>query len=60
LVFRDHLNSHGVILMRMENLPASFRLARLQKVWTTIEKNLPGKFLVVTKSKLRVRALTQP
>ena len=31
LVFRDRLNSHGVILMRMENSPASSRLARLQR-----------------------------
>ena len=58
LVFRDRLNSHGVILMRMEDSAASIRLSRLQKAWATIEKNLPGKFVVVTKSKLRVRALT--
>jgi predicted nuclease of predicted toxin-antitoxin system len=33
LVFRHHLNSHGVILMRMEDSPASIRLLRLQKAW---------------------------
>ncbi len=60
LVFRDHLNSHGVILMRMENSPASFRLARLQHAWATIERNLPGKFLVVTRSKLRIRMMKTP
>ncbi len=60
LIFRDRLNSHGVILMRMESSPSSLRLSRLQKAWATIEKNLPGKFLVLTKSKLRVRALTSP
>jgi predicted nuclease of predicted toxin-antitoxin system len=58
LIFRDPLNNHGVILMRMEKLPASVRLSRLQKAWATIEKSLPGKFVVVTKGKLRVRALT--
>ncbi len=58
LVFRDGLNSHGVVLMRMEDSPASIRLLRLQKAWAAIEKNLPGKFIVVTKSKLRIRALT--
>ncbi len=42
LVFRDHLNSHGVILLRMGDFPVSFRLARLQAVWTTVEKNLPA------------------
>jgi predicted nuclease of predicted toxin-antitoxin system len=57
LVFRDHLNSHGVILLRMERLPASQRLARLQAVWTTIETNLPGSFLVVTQSRVRKRML---
>ncbi len=51
LVFRDRLNSHGVILLRMGDFPVSFRLARLQAVWTTVEKNLPGKFVVVTESK---------
>jgi predicted nuclease of predicted toxin-antitoxin system len=56
LVFRDRLNSHGVILMRMEDSPASMRLLRLQKAWAAIEKNLPGRFVVLTKSKLRVRA----
>jgi predicted nuclease of predicted toxin-antitoxin system len=60
LVYRDRRNSHGVILLRMENLPASQRLARLQGVWTLIESHLPGNFLVVTRSKLRVRPLTPP
>ncbi len=60
LVFRDHLNSHGVILLRMGGFPVSYRLSRLQTVWTTVENNLPGRFVVVTESKLRVRALTPP
>jgi predicted nuclease of predicted toxin-antitoxin system len=60
LIFRKRLNSHGVILLRMGNSPASVRLSRLQKAWATIEKSLPHKFVVVTKSKLRVRALTTP
>src|SRR3954466_15933793 len=58
LVFRDRRNSHGVILLRMEDLPASDRLARLQAAWSAIEPHLPGNFLVVTRSKLRVRPLT--
>jgi hypothetical protein len=60
LVFRDHLNSHGVILLRMGDFPVSFRLARLTAAWTTIEGNLPGKYVVVTESKVRVRALGHP
>jgi predicted nuclease of predicted toxin-antitoxin system len=60
LIFRDRLNNHGVILMRMGDFPVSFRLARLQDVWTTVENNLPGRFVVVTESKLRARALALP
>jgi hypothetical protein len=47
-----------VILLRMEKLPVGLRLARLHGVWAVVEANLPGKFLAVTKSKLRVRSLS--
>jgi predicted nuclease of predicted toxin-antitoxin system len=60
LVFRDRRNSHGVILLRLETLPASGRLARLQAVWNVVEANLPGKFLVVAETKVRIRSLTRP
>lgn len=60
LVFRDRRNSHGVILLRLENRPAAVRLARLQAVWTAVESNMPGKFVVLTERKLRLRSLTSP
>lgn len=60
LVYRDRRNSHGVILLRMEDRPAAQRLARLQTAWAVIESHLPGNFLVVTLSRLRVRPLTPP
>lgn len=60
LIFRDHLNSHGVMLLRMENRPAAHRLARLQQVWTLVESRLPGHFVVVSSSKIRLRPLTTP
>ena len=60
LVFRDRRNSHGVILVRVRDLPAVQRLARLQAVWGLVEANLTGNFLVVTKTKVRVRSLTPP
>lgn len=60
LVYRDRRNSHGVILLRMEHLTASARLARLQAVWPVVEANLPGHFVVVSGSKLRVRSLASP
>ena len=40
LVFRDRRNSHGVVLLRMEGLPASLRVARLQSVWTAVEGSM--------------------
>ena len=60
LVYRDRRNSHGVILLRMEDRPAAQRLARLQAVWAVIKSHLPGNFLVATLSRLRVRPLTPP
>jgi predicted nuclease of predicted toxin-antitoxin system len=60
LIFRQRKNSHGVILLRMEDRPASARLSRLQQVWTVVKSKLPGHFLVVTASKIRLRPLTPP
>jgi predicted nuclease of predicted toxin-antitoxin system len=60
LVFRDRRNSHGVVLLRMEDRPAADRLARLQVVWAAIDANLPGHFVVVTAKNLRMRPLTPP
>jgi predicted nuclease of predicted toxin-antitoxin system len=60
LVFRDRRNTHGVILLRMENRPAADRLARLQSVWAAIESNLPGHFIVLTEKRLRMRPLAAP
>jgi len=59
-VFRDHSKDYGVILLRMKNRPAAIRLVRLQQVWTLIESRLPGHFVVVTASKIRLRPLTKP
>jgi predicted nuclease of predicted toxin-antitoxin system len=57
LIFRDHLNSHGVVLLRLEDLAVPERVARLQTVWSVIEANPKGKFIVVTAKKVRVRPL---
>jgi predicted nuclease of predicted toxin-antitoxin system len=57
LIFRDHLNSHGVILLRMEELTIAERIERLQSVWSVIEANPAGKFIVITEHKIRVRPL---
>jgi len=44
----------------MKNRPAAIRLARLQQVWALVESRLPGHFVVVTASKIRLRPLTRP
>jgi predicted nuclease of predicted toxin-antitoxin system len=60
LVFRNRRNSHGVVLLRLEVLPALRRLTRLQAIWALVEANLPGRFIVVTQTKIRVRSLKSP
>jgi predicted nuclease of predicted toxin-antitoxin system len=57
LIFRDRLNGHGIILMRLEDLPISARLARLQEAWSVVEANSVGKFVVITERRVRVRNL---
>ena len=55
LVFRDRLNSHGVLLLRLEELTVAERLQRCQAAWAVVEANPKGKFIVITKKKVRVR-----
>src|SRR5687767_14463318 len=57
LVFRDGLSSHGVVLLRLEDHMVSEILARLQSVWSVIEANPSGGFIVITENKIRVRTL---
>jgi len=57
LVFRDRLNSYGVVLLRLEELPLTERLARLETAWSVVEANPAGKFIVIGEHKVRVRAL---
>jgi predicted nuclease of predicted toxin-antitoxin system len=57
LVFRDRLTSHGVVLLRLDDMTVTERIARLQTVWSVIEANPTGKFIVITDRKVRVRAL---
>ena len=60
LVFRDHLNSAGVVLLRMEDRTVQQRLARLRSVWSVVEANPAGKFIVITDRKVRVCDLQVP
>lgn len=60
LVFRNRLNSSGVVLLRLGDQPAYARLARLQRAWPLIETRLPGHFIVVTRARIRLRPLEGP
>ena len=57
LIFREQLNSHGVILLRLGRLTIPERLIRLQQVWGVIEANPQGRFIVITEHRVRVRLL---
>ena len=57
LVFRDHLTSFGIILLRLDDLAVTTWVVRLQEVWGVIEANPTGSFIVVTSSRVRVRPL---
>jgi len=60
LIFRDMRGSHGVGLLRMEQLSVPLRLSRLQVVWPAVETAMPGSFLVVTEKHMRRRLLPPP
>ena len=57
LIFRDRLTSHGVVLLRLADMPLMDRLARLQQAWSSVESHSIGKFIVITPNKVRLRNL---
>jgi predicted nuclease of predicted toxin-antitoxin system len=59
LVFRDGLNSHGVILLRLEKLSLDGRLRRLNQAWSVVEANPKGCFIVISPRRIRVRPLAR-
>jgi predicted nuclease of predicted toxin-antitoxin system len=58
MIFRDSLNSHGVILLRLEKLPMAARLKRLEAAWSVVLANPAGCFIVITQKRVRVRPLS--
>lgn len=57
MVFRDKLNSHGVVLLR-EKLTVDARLKRPEQIWPAVHANAHGSFMVITPQRVRVRPLT--
>jgi predicted nuclease of predicted toxin-antitoxin system len=58
MIFRDRMNSYGVVLLRMEEIPLARRIAHLETAWAVVEANPQGKFIVITDHKIRVRNLS--
>lgn len=59
LIYRNGLATHGVVLLRLDEFVAAEILARFQEVWSVIEVNPTGRFIVVTETRVRVRLLPQ-
>lgn len=59
LIFRDKMNTHGVILLRLFHLTVQDVLARVQSVWSVIESRLQGHFVVVTERRVRSRRIKE-
>ena len=57
LIYRNGLASHGVVLLRLDEFMAVEILSRFQEVWSVIEANPSGRFIVVTETRVRVRLL---
>ncbi len=57
IVYRDRTSRCGIILLRFDDLPVSSAIVRLKAVWSVIEANAVGRFIVVTETRIRVRAL---
>jgi predicted nuclease of predicted toxin-antitoxin system len=59
IVYRDRLSRCGVNLLRFDDIPVAAALARLQAVWSVVEANPVGQFIVFTENKVRVRPLPE-
>ena len=58
LVFRDHLTTFGIILLRLDDVAVPAWITRLQEAWAVVEANPSGCFIVITSHRVRVRPLT--
>jgi predicted nuclease of predicted toxin-antitoxin system len=57
LIFRDRLTSHGVVMLRLNDMTLIDRIARLEQAWPVVQAHPSGKFIVITPSKIRIRDL---
>ena len=57
LVYRQRLASQGVVLLRLGGMAAADRINRLAQVLPAVESSLPGRFIVITADKVRIRSI---
>lgn len=57
LIFRKRLATSGIILLRLLSPTLVERVARLADVWPAIEARAPGRFVVISDQKVRIRNL---
>jgi predicted nuclease of predicted toxin-antitoxin system len=57
LIFHQRLATSGIILIRLQSPSIRERLKRLANVWSVIETRAPGRFVVISDKKVRVRSL---
>jgi predicted nuclease of predicted toxin-antitoxin system len=57
MVFRQHLVSAGIILLRLKSPLQEGRLRVVQRHWPALKDKIPGRFSVVTEGMIRVREL---
>jgi len=53
LVFREHLDHHGIILLRLEDERSANKIVVLRHLLTNYSEKLPGQFVTVTETKVR-------
>jgi predicted nuclease of predicted toxin-antitoxin system len=59
LVFRERLNTRGVVLLRLRAKNQWKRLALLQKHWAEIDASASSHFVIVMNDRVRRRELTR-
>ena len=56
LVFRERRSHHGIVLLRLEDERAANKIEVLRKLLEGYAEKLPGHFVTVTETKVRIAA----
>lgn len=57
LVFVHQLDTPGVVLIRLAYPDETERVAHIRRVWPVVITRLPGSFITITPSQIRVRPI---